>query len=245
MPIISFILLQTNKNLIFVIQKHKIMPISPKQQNSINYIMGLTYWQYNCPWCKAVEIVEMKLDKDLGRWPNEDENLPGLEDKQKLIHRFLDNALTNYTPESFMYYEMLSSEWTFSQNHEHLFVLDKIVERIVKQQAKYRLAANAEINDYLANWHLDIESYEQATAELKSEIDLDNYCEMIGYGKSEEEDIDYVHLQQLFLNDLFGDSVSFFVNVLPEKVDDFFEKGKMPAVIALDKQIIGLFWWND
>ena len=221
------------------------MSISHKQQNSINYIMNLTYWQYGCPWCKAVEITEMKLDKDLVRWRNEAENMPSLEDKQKLIHRFLDNTLTNYTPESFMYYEMLSSEWAFSQNNEHLFVLEKIVESVLKQKEKHRFAANAEINAYLENWHLDIESYEQATAELKAEIDLDSYCEMIGYGKSQDEDIDYVHLQQLFLNDLFDDDMSFFVNVLPEKVDDFFKNGKMPAVIGIDKQVIGLFWWND
>lgn len=221
------------------------MPISPKQQNSINYIMDLTYWQYSCPWCKAQEINEMKLPKDLAKWQNEDENMPSLEDKQKLIHSFLDDTLTNYTPESFMYYEMLSSEWTFSQNNEHLFVLEKIVERVIKQKEKHRLAANAEINAYLENWHLEIESYEKASPELKAEIDLDNYCEMIGYGKSQDKDIDYGHLQQLFLNDLFDDDVSFFVNVLPEKVDAFFEQGKMPAVIGLDKQVIGLFWWND
>lgn len=221
------------------------MPISLKQQNSINYIMDLTYWQYSCPWCKAVEITEMKLDKDLAIWQNNDENMPSLEDKQKLILYFLDNTLTNYTPESFMYYEMLSSKWTFSQNNAHLFVLEKIVERLLKQKEKHRLAANAEINAYLENWHLDIESYEQATAELKAEIDLDSYCNLIGYGKANEEDINYVHLQKLFLHDLFDDNVSFFVNVLPEKVDDFFEQGKMPAVIGLDKQVIGLFWWND
>ncbi len=141
-----------------------------------------------------------------------------------------------------MFYEMPPSVWTLSQNNEHLFVLDKILERIVKQDEKYRLAA---VNAYLKNWHLNIESYEQVSSELKAEIEVDSYCEMIGYRKSQDKEIDYVHLQQLFLNDLFDDDVRFFVNVLPENIDAFFVQGKMPAVIGLDKQVIGLFWWND
>lgn len=226
------------------------MPITPKQQDSINFIMDLTYYQYSCPWCKVQSIDEMKDLLYNKQSPQVDaylSNPPSLKLKQKVLGIFLEDILTNYTPESFMYYEMLESKWTSTKHKEHEQVIEKMMLRVEKSREKYQKQKNEELVEYLKNWGVEsIESYENASIELKDEIDLTAYSKMIGYGQEVDVFSDYRHLQMVFLHDLFdADSVDFFVNVLPENINAFWEEGKMPAVIGIDSQVIGLFWWND
>ncbi|MFN0200419.1 MAG: hypothetical protein ACKVTZ_02810 [Bacteroidia bacterium] len=229
------------------------MPLSHTQENAISYIMGLTYEQYGCPWCKMQPLEEMQslcFGKNKSLVAHYLTNPPTIESQQTLIQVFLSEVLYNYTPESFLYYEMLKYIWLPSNAREHDTVLAKMQERLDTSLEKYKAKAQAALLEYLSYWGLNNrEEYENAPEEIKAQVNLANFPNIYGYrleGIPDDNFSDYPALIHTFSTEVFDkNSVQFFVNVLPNDIEAFWEKGEMPAVIGIDNQMIGLFWWND
>lgn len=230
------------------------MQLTHTQENAISYIMGLTYEQYGCPWCKVQPLEEMQ---SLCYGKNKPliahyllTNSPTLESKKALIQVFLEEVLYNYTPESFLYYEMLKYRWLPSNMQEHDAILVKMQERLDTSLEKYKEEAQAALLEYLSYWDLNgMEEYENASEEIKAQVNLANFPNIYGYrfeGIPDDNFSDYPALMHTFLTEVFDkNSVQFFVNVLPDEMETFWDKREMPAVIGIDNQVIGLFWWND
>jgi hypothetical protein len=226
------------------------MQLTEKQQLILNYILSQTYEQYNIGWCKAQEIVNMTMFQSQGNIDfieNYQKNALSLAHRQDMIAFFLENSLTYHTPESFEFLNMLQSEWILAKKGEHESLLEWIVQKSLFLIEKKKLETQNEILAYLANWNIaNLEEYAQISADLKEEIDLPTFYSYQGYTENGQPHLDfteYEYLKNLFLSGLFDtEKVQFFVNVLPENAEDFAKKGKMPAIIGIDNQVIGLFW---
>jgi len=226
------------------------MKLTEKQQLALKYILSQVYAQYGVGWCKAQEIVDMMMFNSQGKIDfiqNYQKNADSLSHRQDMIQFFLENSLTYHTPESFNFLAMLQSEWILVNKREHELILEWIVQKSLLRIAEKKIEAESEIVTYLKKWNIaSLGEYAQSSADLKKEIDLPTFYYYQGYteqGKAYLDFTEYEYLKNIFLLDLFdSQNVQFFVNVLPNNVDSFAKNNKMPAVIGIDNQVIGLFW---
>jgi hypothetical protein len=51
------------------------------------------------------------------------------QNRYEILKFFLEESLIYWTPESFMYYELVDAKWIESQNDDHEIIIDSIIER--------------------------------------------------------------------------------------------------------------------
>ncbi|MGH1336859.1 MAG: hypothetical protein ACRBFS_12105 [Aureispira sp.] len=228
------------------------MALTEKQEETIEEINYLTYEQYQAGWCKVALINGLENygeDKDIvKRFLKEPSSLTAC---QEVMSMYLEDNISYVTPESFCYrYRLLNATWQLSEEGEHLAIINDIIEHSFFHIQRQIEKKEAERKEWFSHWGLkDISAYENAPQEVQKEVNLPKFYENYGFtpeGGPWLEFTEYKLLKRYFLEDLFHqDTVQFFVNMPPSKVSAVFESEEnIPAVIGIDADKIGLFWFN-
>lgn len=227
------------------------MSIAEQSQKAIDYVNLLTYEQYDAGWCKIHSLSDIQLygsdDKIL---ENFQKNPQSHENCLDLVQIYLNDTLTLYTPERFMYTYLSEADWQLSETNEHLLVANQIAERSLFFIEKQKQEKQVELLNWLAYWGLNsLEEHEEASIEVQQEVDLPQFYQNFGFtpeGGPWLDFTDYPWLKSKFLQEVFNPStVRFFVNIPLKDASRAFDIVEMPAVVGLDTHTIGVFWFND
>ena len=226
--------------------------MTERQEEIIDEINCFTYEQYDSVWCKTELIKNLEnysYDKSIINVFFKDPN--SIKYQKDIIKIYIDDNLTYVTPESFCYrHSLLEADWKLSENKAHIEIIDVIIENSFFYIQKQIKDAENERKEWLSHWGLNnISEYENASKEIKDEINLPKFYENFGFTPKGGPWLDFTEynlLKRYFLEELFcQDHVNFFVNMSPDEVQVILEsKRNIPAVIGIDSEKIGLFWYN-
>ena len=222
------------------------------QEKLLAEINSYTYESLNSIWCKGNYISNINCHS----YDNSDQlpknylqNPSDLDNQLALIKVYIEYNLYLFTPESFYYHdEFRDARWTKVSKEEATKMLDLLVEysfyhiELAKEQAQKERA----------EWLFDfgfksMEDYESASLELKEEVRLSYFYEIYHLNQKGEPLFDFTDFEGLkitFLEALFNEPVSFFVNMPLDKVTAaLLKEEEPPALIAMDSEKMAMCWF--
>ncbi len=209
------------------------------KEQTFNIINHYNYEQYNSVWCKTINSQKLK--------PNKNDDTV-----QALILESIETICMNYTSESFTYnFQWREDNWTISTENEHIDIIDEMIKYCFIFREQERQEAIQERNIWLSYFDVNgMKEYEKAPEELKERINLEQHYQQSFINENEEAKPVFVKHKELkdnFLNNLFSENVQFYCNHNLEKTKkSLIEKDRknVPAIIGIDNERVGLFWFN-
>ena len=222
------------------------------KQKLLAEINSYTYEQYDTAWCKGDYISDVYSYNTAGaevlqkylRVPN------NLDNQLALIRLYIEDNLTLFTPESFIYHRTLrDSNWTLVSKEEAITTLNLIVEYSLFKVEQQKMEAHKEREEWLSYFDINsIAAYENASDEIKATVNLASFYEMNGLSPNGEprfEFIDFEALQITFSEALFNKEPAFFTNMSSDTVMEALKEEKVPpTIIGMDEEKIAMFWFN-
>lgn len=223
--------------------------MSPETTKLIHKIQRLRYEKFEVAWCKA-EII-----REIGpSWRDPDpeileylESPQSPEKRQAFILDYLENHFINWIPERMMYMDLVEGDWELADREAVEITLNHLSEASLKTIEAEQKEAFRSITEFLGFQGIaSLEEYQLLPDEEKEKTGLDKYLKDYGFNLETGYTFEFTHYPELrsdFLQLFKDSSPSFFLNFPPEKLSGALEELEMPAVVGINQEVVGVFWF--